>query len=506
MEMRLLFVFLFSLSTSLSAQTYSDKSFTTGFLARNQSGFFADTYPQLILEGDTIVNLSFSKSMSSSYRTGERWHYRLNPQLQVVDSFRVYQRSTTHQTSDSEELSHDVRLVEDQSNGDLYQYSVDVPNSSSLSLEIYNTNRNLSADSLIFSTTLTGIARVLPFIYDTTLVLFREPSISAQSRVLFYSLNSQQLTGQINNLPAILTYPYKALVNPQNPAEVFVFNLFAASNPILRIDWRNQRFIESYDDVNGLIDFQLAAIYRKSGESYNDIFIEDTNSIKLIGTHRPMGFTSTGQNYSNQGAVHTINTNDSIVAIRELGSPSPGSANDLSIMLYNRFNQQEVFACRNHRRGGFYMRTDSSKVTIIKIDSNAQKDSLTFYGKYDHRPVDMKMNSQGDLFIAMMMSRRDLNFEAFVVLTKIPAGVFATVKEQQLSRKIYLYPNPTKNSLRSTEFKEANRILIYTVEGKLIQEYRGGVEQLNVSHLKPGSYLIQTELEGKLNSGLFIKQ
>jgi hypothetical protein len=87
-------------------------------------------------------------------------------------------------------------------------------------------------------------------------------------------------------------------------------------------------------------------------------------------------------------------------------------------------------------------------------------------------------------------------------------------KETQALRNVKLYPNPVKDEL-TVEFNAptaSNYLLqIFSLEGKLLQSTResansgSNVNQLNISNLPVGMYLLRIQTDGQTKSIKFIK-
>lgn len=68
------------------------------------------------------------------------------------------------------------------------------------------------------------------------------------------------------------------------------------------------------------------------------------------------------------------------------------------------------------------------------------------------------------------------------------------INEVVSSEKIKFYPNPTSNSVFfETENKEFNSIYIYDLNGRLLYDKKVSNNQVDLSDLRTGTYLIKTD-------------
>lgn len=88
-----------------------------------------------------------------------------------------------------------------------------------------------------------------------------------------------------------------------------------------------------------------------------------------------------------------------------------------------------------------------------------------------------------------------------------PDSVFIGVEENRLNKKIKLYPNPTNNFLNIESTQKLDSYEIYSLLGKQIQSGKLINQEINVSELNVGMYLIKiTTSEGLLVQECFVKE
>jgi hypothetical protein len=88
-----------------------------------------------------------------------------------------------------------------------------------------------------------------------------------------------------------------------------------------------------------------------------------------------------------------------------------------------------------------------------------------------------------------------------------PDSVFIGVEQHRLNSKIKLYPNPTKNTLKIESKLQLDSYEIYTILGSRIQSGKLINQEINVSELKAGMYILKiTTSDGLLVQERFVKE
>lgn len=88
-----------------------------------------------------------------------------------------------------------------------------------------------------------------------------------------------------------------------------------------------------------------------------------------------------------------------------------------------------------------------------------------------------------------------------------PDSVFIGVEQHRLNSKIKLYPNPTKNTLKIESKLQLDSYEIYSILGSRIQSGKLINQEINVSELKTGMYILKiTTNDGLLVQERFVKE
>jgi len=72
--------------------------------------------------------------------------------------------------------------------------------------------------------------------------------------------------------------------------------------------------------------------------------------------------------------------------------------------------------------------------------------------------------------------------------------------------KVLIYPNPANNTLHFRGLSELNKISIFDLTGKLCLVKQISNNQLDISSLKHGLYIIQIETSKGIETNKFVKQ
>ncbi|MEQ8908743.1 MAG: T9SS type A sorting domain-containing protein [Vicingaceae bacterium] len=493
------------------SQNIQELTFDTDFLTWSNPMFFANTQPFLHIEADGTLNLSFTKSDSTTHFAGERWHFRLDQQLQIIDSFRVWKRRPYYRPPGNTfiELTHYVSLIKNGFTDSLYHYEVLIPNDSSVEVNLYATRPDLKRGAKLIDLTLPGNREMVPYVYDTTLTLIFEQQNSTPIQMQSYSLNSgsliQEDTNSAQGVPLWTFYisdVKRVIPSPFNGDELYLFS----SGPLevmVKINWKTQKFIDLYVPFVPEISDSLVLRYQVVHENYYDVLLEDSSTFYFLGRHKSFDLPN-NNNYSYQIGVHEISSGDSLLSVREYGNPNSPEINDVCGLVYRKFGGTEYILGRNIQGDGSYVR-DTSQLVLFMIDST-RRDSLYFMGSKNHNPLDIQIDNNGNLFIVCQSSEFPSFDEAKVNLIKIPASLLTAVKKQQISRKLYLYPNPTTDRLVSDEFVNAAQIRIYDLKGSLKKQISSRDKQISLAGLRSGTYLIQVlKADNTSSSGIVVK-
>jgi hypothetical protein len=508
----LITLLFFNCPTPAFTQNIEEVLFDARWLVFSNPAYFANTQAMMVFEGESVINLSFNKSDSTKHHMGERWHFRLNSQMQVLDSFQVWNRSTTFRPSVTfDELAQSVTLIQDGLSGVYYHFETLIMDDTTMEINLYSSTNDLRRDSLIFSKQKADITEVVPYLYDTTLNLIFSARNGIPPLIKKYSLIDGRLIMEDSSFTTGISLGNfsfgdvrKVIPSPQEQEDVFLFKN-GPSGCLIRINWRHQKFEKLYDSANNKIDDSLLIRFQVTNETYFDVFFEDTNRFIFIGSHKSFDLPTT-QNYSYQLAIHEINNQDSLLSVREYGNPSSPDSNDVIGLIYRKYGSTEYILGREGSdRWGFYIPNDTMELVLYTIDSTGV-DSLYIHGYGNHMPLDMQRMSNGDIYISSVLSTNQSNHQVYASLTKIPASLLISVKEQMISRKLYLYPNPTQGILRSDEFLSADMIRVFSISGKLEESFKGYRESVPLHDLNAGTYIIQVQSENKISSGIIVKQ
>lgn len=91
-------------------------------------------------------------------------------------------------------------------------------------------------------------------------------------------------------------------------------------------------------------------------------------------------------------------------------------------------------------------------------------------------------------------------YEDYCVYIGADAGI------DESENLISIYPNPATNLLHIVSNVPLNEILVFSQDGKLIERLMGSTNQLDVSHLQSGIYILHLQTENGFSIQKFVKQ
>jgi hypothetical protein len=130
------------------------------------------------------------------------------------------------------------------------------------------------------------------------------------------------------------------------------------------------------------------------------------------------------------------------------------------------------------------------QVMLVR-QSGVHRDSVLFFGNGNHVGLDVKV-SGSNIFVLSENSNVWTNDSVFVNVTKIPKGVFTSVKKiDSKITSLTLYPNPTSQFIRFQNIKIGAEYKIFDMNGRVVDEGSVGNNSVNVERLKSATYFIQ---------------
>ena len=151
-----------------------------------------------------------------------------------------------------------------------------------------------------------------------------------------------------------------------------------------------------------------------------------------------------------------------------------------------------------------YSATYRQTIVLLKTQNNI--DSIRLFGSKNHLIRSVVSNSLDDLLLTSYFSNAWSDDSIFLQLTKIPIGILTSIREQELSRNVAIYPNPTRDFIYSDEFENGDVVQIFNQQGQLLKEERISFSNgIDVRFLRTGTYFFQLIRENKRQTVLFVK-
>ena len=117
---------------------------------------------------------------------------------------------------------------------------------------------------------------------------------------------------------------------------------------------------------------------------------------------------------------------------------------------------------------------------------------------------------------AVMSTVLDISGSSFsdVYVTTLGSGIYTNAaplsigESQQKVESVVLYPNPTESFFQFKGDLDVERVLIFNSTGKLVAgegSFGTNTDQIDISHLPPGLYLVRLESSESIYSGRIVK-
>lgn len=93
------------------------------------------------------------------------------------------------------------------------------------------------------------------------------------------------------------------------------------------------------------------------------------------------------------------------------------------------------------------------------------------------------------------------------MVTKIPAILLSTSEKFKNTRRLNIYPNPTRAILKSDEFQPNDLLRVYNVSGQLQFETQISLQkQISVEQLNSCTYILQIIRDHVQKAVIFVKE
>lgn len=125
---------------------------------------------------------------------------------------------------------------------------------------------------------------------------------------------------------------------------------------------------------------------------------------------------------------------------------------------------------------------------------------LKNYLEYD--PIVMQGRSDPDIFIVRMDANGCIDDKCEMLTKIIPDAISSIVNTEQAYEEAMLYPNPSNGQMELLNNKEVSKLYFYTAQGVLAQEIATPDQDLSLTDLPSGMYIVHLLLK----SGKIIKQ
>ena len=488
----LLFVLSLIAILGYSQDSYSNLSFHTNYVT-NSTNPYCNTGLKLEVESNSIITVSFLQSLDSNY-LDQRVQHRINSaNFTITDSTLLWRRNGRSLFRDNFGfLPPNAGIVENltiQTPAN-YFYECYTAKDSTMNFSFFSTHLG-QKDSLVFIISLTGrFLKSEPKIYNNLLYFFTEMLNGDSAFITSYNLNGNQLNSLTSGTDSLGNpiVPFSLmrgpmLVSPSNSNRLIFEN--ALTNRIDLFDI-NSFSITSSLELSWIDRIQLANSKRWG------------STIALDYAHSSSGFSVCGI------LTKMIDLNDpnSIQYLKYYSIDLDWSGNllrseefgpeNIDSRAYGVEIQDSIkYIIGSTQFSSASIKAQEYRQVMLVRQSGVNRDSVLFFGNGNHVGLDVKV-SGSNIFVLSENSNVWTNDSVFVNVTKIPKGVFTSVKKiDSKITSLTLYPNPTSQFIRFQNIKIGAEYKIFDMNGRVVDEGSVGNNSVNVERLKSATYFIQ---------------
>ncbi len=503
----LLLLTIFSCQVIFS-QTVISKVIPTGYLG-NQSSNFKFALRAGINEYDRAsLFLAFESSDSSNLITAYNFYRIDKSTLVTLDSNMIWQRGSKFVPLNlsGTEGGIESKLLEDPSNGNQYisEFEYDA-NTSDYTINIYSVRNLIEKDSIILTSTINGkrpSSQV--FIYQSRVFFI---SIVNQS---FYSIYSIDLnSGQILKKRDVDFNNYQ-LGQDFNTHKVYRISEHFEHDSLLVFYEGDANFISMLDIDSLETKARIGFTSPIQVQLYNssNYFNSKTSDYHIDSSGVYMGGYSTHftlpNTYDDQFFSSKFNWDSTLSYYRNFGDTNTHEWG----MSYKRHDSSDyIFGSAPIVKPYYAFAPNRTKLLLLRYNGQ-QLDSIQFEGTKNHSGFNMVVDNS-HIFTLSTFSNAWTNDSIYLQINKIPIGLLTGIEElpqKKGSRKIIVYPNPSREMIKSELFKIGDEYSIYDLKGSLV--FSGTINQkrqVEVRHLQNGTYYLRLNKEGSFGTAIFMK-
>ncbi len=510
MNKSLILILFLSLARLVSAQNISEVEFNTGYKMFKNGNFSPLISSNFETLGDSAFGFEFYLADSTVNRVKNRNYYIIDYNLNITDTLDIWQRNGGHVPFffNGEQLIRSG-IIMNSGKPETYRYYINSLNDTTSEIEVYTVKSTAQKDSLIFSKQFKFRSAFLtPLAINDKLVLISQ-RLSSTSSVCdtnyfeSYNLSNNQLITSRMFCDVTPALDYITLANYTNPKRFLnsdsLFTIEGSPNLAKVYIFNHNSF--NLHKIAGLTDSLDLVITNTYGLGFffGRKYLIDSTGIEAFGETSSFGGSFT----DSQFGVIKFNWNDSIVSIKQYGDTTKKE----SLFDYYKTKNTTYLLGNEPRPTSFF---GKSPALIYKInDINNTYDSILIAGTNGYaQSENILIKKFGDIFITSIYAN-DFSSDSSInlVVTKIPAILLSTSEKFKNTRRLNIYPNPTRAILKSDEFQPNDLLRVYNVSGQLQFETQISLQkQISVEQLNSGTYILQIIRDHLQKAVIFVKE
>ncbi len=199
--------------------------------------------------------------------------------------------------------------------------------------------------------------------------------------------------------------------------------------------------------------------------------------------------------------VHAIDPSDNVSDASPVISITDLTAPVLSGVTPGPIPKGTVVSARSNEDGNIYLVPDGTTASVVGITA-ASVSSLACTGGVAIELPTADVDT-GDYLVFAIDGYDNVSDPSAVIKITVPSGIFDT----EYASGVKIYPVTVKDVLHISSESEISGVSVYTLNGSRVLQVAGHVDELNMSSLRTGLYLISIRLEnGKAFQGKVNKQ
>gem|GEM_PF-6431474 len=499
---------LFSFSFHSFGQSIQELAIPTGFKGNQVNNLYPPLIGRIEIKDDSTLyfpTLTIGDTLNKVFSTAE---IEINiPSFTISKLDTTWYRGNQHlRTNQFGEAGFGFSRLIDSFSGNNYIIEAEVfPGDTTFDLRLFQANSSFTRGTLMFTKNYTTESVLsAPYIYGGNLYLYLLSGNNSIATIERLNLSGNLVNSRIidfNNYDLTKDFNINRhqYVRIYQPNDSFITSELYGGAELVRLN----RFTLETDALVGISQPIIAFLANNRGyrgaRTYE--YTVDATGVEMDGSvSSSSGFSPP---FDRQYFTCKVGWDSTLIFYNSFGD----TLVDEVITAFEKVGNFKYFTgTTNYTTNDYAYGAIYRSVPLIVADSTGILDSISIYGHKNHNVWDLKVDKDKNIIISSYFSNAWSDDSIFLQLTKIPIGILTSIREQELSRNVAIYPNPTRDFIYSDEFENGDVVQIFNQQGQLLKEERISFSNgIDVRFLRTGTYFFQLIRENKRQTVLFIK-